>query len=116
MESYSLIASNIDIQFRTPGREAVTEQLLGIGLNPQKSRIKNLQFTAINENTLPSLMRDEVWFPEAILTQPLGKGTRKYDFDTVTDMLYDLEEYSAFDEPFDPINLLSGQPNAEKKI
>lgn len=31
-------------------------------------------------------------------------------------MLYDLEEYSMFEEPFDPINILSGQPNASKKI
>ena len=56
-------------------------------------------------------MRDEVWFPEAIVSQPLGKGTRRYSCDDVTDMLYDLEDYSEFEEPFDPINLLSGQPN-----
>lgn len=61
-------------------------------------------------------MRDEVWFPEAIVSQPLGKGTKRYDFEDVTDMLYDLEEHSAFNEPFDPINLLSGQPNANKMI
>lgn len=61
-------------------------------------------------------MRDEVWFPEAIVDQPLGKGTRRYSFDDVTDMLYDLEEYSQFEEPFDPIKILSGQPNADIKI
>lgn len=61
-------------------------------------------------------MRDEVWFPEAILDQPLGKGTKRYSFEDVTDMLYDLEEYSQFEEPFDPINILSGQPNANVKI
>ena len=61
-------------------------------------------------------MREEVWFPEAILDRPLGKGTRRYGFDDVTEMLYDLEEYSGFEEPFDPIGLLSGHPNQDKII
>lgn len=62
------------------------------------------------------MMRDEVWFPEDILDQPLGKGTKKYDFENVTEMLYDLEPYSSFEEQFDPIGLLSGHPNADKTI
>lgn len=61
-------------------------------------------------------MRDEVWFPQNILTQPLGKGTKKYGFDNVTDMLYDLEPYAGYEEPFDPISLLSGAPNRDKII
>ena len=68
----------------------MTEQLLGIGLSPKKNMIKNIQFTGINESTLPTLMKDDVWFPEAIVSQPLGKGTKRYDFDNVTEMLYDL--------------------------
>jgi hypothetical protein len=31
-------------------------------------------------------------------------------------MLYDLEPYSGFEEPFDPIRLLSGAPNGDKII
>ena len=57
-------------------------------------------------------MRDEVFYPAEILEQPLGSGTRRYGFDDLTDLLYDLEPYSSYDELFDPIGLLSGQPNA----
>lgn len=67
MESYSLLASSINHQFRSPGREPVKEWLLGIGLSSKKSTIKNLQFFGINENTINTMMRDEVWFPAEIL-------------------------------------------------
>ena len=116
VESYSLVASTVSTQFRSPGREPVSEQLLGIGLSPTRSRVKNLQFTAIGKETLNTMMRDEVWFPEAILDRPLGKGTKRYGFEDVTDMLYDLEPYSGFEEPYDPISILSGRPNADKTI
>ena len=116
VESYSLVASTVANQFKSPGREPVTEQLLGIGLNPNKSLIKNIQFTALSKNTLATMMNDEVFFPEAILRQPLGKGTKRYDFDNVTEMLYDMEPYSSFEDPYDPIGLLSGHPNADKTI
>lgn len=52
----------------------------------------------------------------ANLRKALGSGTRKYDFETVTDMLYDLGPYSQYEEQFDPIGLLSGRPNADKTI
>merc|ERR1712051_642627 len=116
VESYAFTAAIVGVQFRSPGREAVSEQLLGIGLSPTKSRISNLQFQAISRSTLPTMMRDEVFFPEAILSQPLGSGTRRYTFDDVTEMLYDLRPYSTYEEPFDPINLLSGSPNAGRTI
>jgi len=61
-------------------------------------------------------MRDEVFFPGDILDQPLGSGTKHYDFETVTELLYDLEPYSSYDEQFDPIGLLSGAINGEKTI
>lgn len=35
-------------------------------------------------------MRDEVWFPGDILEQPFGKGTKKYTFEDVTQLLLDL--------------------------
>ena len=35
-------------------------------------------------------MRDEVWFPAEILEQPLGKGTKRYNFETLAEMLYDI--------------------------
>jgi len=44
VESYSLVSSTVATQFRSPGREAIKEQLLGIGLSSKKSMIKNLLF------------------------------------------------------------------------
>ena len=67
VESYSLVSSTIATQFRSPGREAIKEQLLGIGLSAKKSMIKNLLFQAINEHTIDTMMRDEVYFPGDIL-------------------------------------------------
>ena len=84
------MASTISAQFRSPGRETVSEQLLGIGLSAKKSTIKNLLFKGINESMINTLMRDEVWFPAEILDQPLGKGTKRYTFDDVGEMLYDI--------------------------
>lgn len=68
VESYSLLAGDVSVQFTAPGRERVNGALLGIGLNPKKNRItNNLQFTAINKYTLSTMMNDEVFFPEAIV-------------------------------------------------
>ena len=116
VESYSLVSSTIATQFRSPGREAIKEQLLGIGLSAKKSMIKNLLFQAINEHTIDTMMRDEVYFPGDILEQPFGKGTKRYTFEDVSELLLDLKEYSGYKEPYDPIGILSGLPNADKMI
>jgi len=62
------------------------------------------------------MMRDEVYFPAEILEQPLGAGTKRYTFDTVGEMLYDIQPYSGYDAQFDPIGVLSGRPNRDKVI
>ena len=50
------------------------------------------------------------------MDQPLGSGTKLYDFETVTELLYDLEPYSSYEERFDPVGLLSGAINEDKVI
>mmetsp|Transcript_22274 Transcript_22274/g.27337 ORF Transcript_22274/g.27337 Transcript_22274/m.27337 type:complete len:138 (-) Transcript_22274:871-1284(-) len=62
------------------------------------------------------MMRDEVWFPAELLEQPLGKGTKTYTFDDVGEMLYDIQPYSGYEQSFDEIGVLSGQPNHDKVI
>ena len=57
----------------------------------------------MDASLLGTLMKEEVWFPGEIVHQPLGSGTKSYGFDDLTEMLYDMEPYSNFDEPFDPI-------------
>lgn len=63
-----------------------------------------------------TMMRDEVYFPSEIMDQPLGKGTRRYTFDDVGEMLFDMQPYSGYDAPFDAIGVLSGSPNRGKVI
>jgi len=62
------------------------------------------------------MMRDEVWFPGDILEQPFGKGTKKYTFEDVSQLLLDLQEYSSYEELYDPVGILSGSPNKGQMI
>lgn len=59
-------------------------------MNPKKSMIKDLLFQGMSKDLLNTMMKDDVWFPGEMITQPLGYGTRKYGWDEVTEMLYDI--------------------------
>ena len=68
VESYTLTGATISEQFTTPGYETPIEQLLGTGLNRQKSTITNLEVYSISPTTIDTLMKDEVWYPDDILS------------------------------------------------
>lgn len=114
--SYSLLTSKVELQMKAQGQETVSEYVLGIGLNPDKNRIRNIHYQGIQPTSIETLMRDEVWFPGEILHQPFGKGTKRYDFDTVDEMIFDMEDYSDYSVPFDPISVLSQSVNSDMQI
>jgi len=53
------------------------------------------------------MQKDLVWYPEAILSQPFGSGTKVYESDDAVQMIHDMEEYSNYSEPYDALSLLS---------
>jgi len=65
---------------------------------------------------LDTMQKDLVWYPEAILSQPFGSGTKVYESDDAVQMIHDMEEYSSYSEPYDAISLLSQQPNRNMQI
>jgi hypothetical protein len=107
VESYTLLSSNIKGQMTVSGREELSEFLLGTGLLQEKSKIGRIALQAIEENTLNTMQKDLVWYPEAILSQPFGSGTKVYESYDAVQMIHDMEEYSDYSEPYDAISLLS---------
>ena len=73
--------------------------------------LKNLQLVAAEESTLHSMNKDLVWNPAEMMVDPLGDGRDSYSFENAVELLLDMEEYSHFSEPFDSLDILSGQPN-----
>lgn len=52
--------------------------------------IKDLLFQGMSKDLLNTMMKDDVWFPGEMISQPLGDGTRTYGWDEVMEMLYDI--------------------------
>lgn len=101
---------------QVPGRESVKDFIIGPGMVGAKSPIKNTQFIGIDEESMASMLTERVFYPGEIVEQPLGPGTTIYDHHNVTQMLFDLIPYSQYDEPFDPLQLLSQDPTASINI
>ena len=73
--------------------------------------LQNLQLVAAEETTLRSMNRELVWNPAEIVTNPIDDGGQAYGFVDAVELLQDMEQYSHFSEPFDALEILSGQPN-----
>ena len=73
--------------------------------------LKNLQLVAAEASTLHSMNKDLAWNPAEIITDPMGDGGQAYEFENAVELLLDMEQYSHFSEPFDSLEILSGQPN-----
>jgi len=67
-----------------PGREEVTEYVLGTGLIKEKSKIDRVSIQAIEEDTLDTLLTENIFYPESILSHPFGPDGPKYTHRNVT--------------------------------
>ena len=81
VSSYALQSASIVLaQLYTAGQEKLMEFATGTGLEKGFSYIKKLDLIGVERNTIESLKLDLTFYPAEILTQPFGKGTKKYTF------------------------------------
>lgn len=57
-----------------------------------------------------------VWYPGTHIEQPFGPGTKFYNDYEIIEMIYDMEEYEHFEQPFDKLGILSQRPNSEEIV
>lgn len=60
----------------------------------------------MESNILETMRKDEAYYPGEKMSDPLQNGN-EYDWNSIIDMLFDLEKQSSFYLPFDELNLLT---------
>lgn len=73
--------------------------------------LPKVDLIGVERNLVESLDNSQAFFPEEIIEQPFGHGTKTYNFKKSIHMIYDMEPFSSFTELRDPLNLITQRPN-----
>lgn len=115
VEAYSIVSHDITSQLKVPGKESAKDFLTRPGMTAKKPSIKDVLLQAAELSTFHAIDSSLVWYPGEMLKDPLGTE-REYSSKEAIDLIHDLEPYSHFDDPFDRLNLLAGDPGAGRTV
>jgi len=68
---------------QTPGREEIEEYILGTGFIKEKSAINRISLQGLEPSSFDTLNVEYIYYPQKVLNQPFGPGTKEYADDEV---------------------------------
>jgi hypothetical protein len=111
VESYSFQASSI-VNSQLYGKGAdFKEFITSTGMEKKMAYLPRVDLIGVERNLIESLENSQAFYPEEMLKQPFGHGTKNYNFFESVHLLYDLEPFSNFSELRDPLTLITQKPN-----
>jgi len=107
IEAYSFASLRVQKQFSNPGDDEIKEFIKGDGLRWSKGKLGNIQTSTVERDVIDSIRTQYAWWPQEHINQPFGSGTKVYEPRQVFEMIYDLEDSTEYEEPFDMLQILS---------